>query len=648
MNTKALSSGLRVRTIAAIVMTGMSLFPVILSNAQRDPVDVMLVLDKSGSMAQNVPGLSMTKWQVLQESVQAFLQAYRLFGEDADRIGVTYFDNSRLDFGAGGLVDFNPPMNPIPLTGPGSVQADMMAKSPGGMTCLGGGILAGYFAFDAMHPNRNMIIFTDGLQNMEPSVSQAIASDMVINDYNVRPDGTGFPAPPLDLKDPTLDFSTYTIAIGDNALTVLLQDIAGAPVNTVYDGSSEPLNSMTDLDMELPRIFDGMFVDALDQLSPQLVDVRRVQGNTSTSFIVNPSADKLLIRIAGDPASVREARIKIEKDGRDYSSRIMPGSLTFRTFFIDSAAMGRYNTDLSGAWRVSISGPSSRFQVTCMVNDEMLDVSAAAAAAEYAPGDTIALETILAYSGDPVTDASAVIALVAKPGVDTNDLFAQAASVDPVGEFPTEPDSDPGQSKYEALIAFDTNFVASLQPVIDTVRLIHESDGKYGGSFYDTEESGTYRVVFRMTGNNADTGPFERFVMRSVVLDFGEADPAGTGFQVIQAADQGAYFQLMPKNKFGHLLGPNRLTQIQFTVNGDPVQLTDKLDGSYEADVPDRSIFNPDPRVVVDIKGATFYDDKFSGIEGSDLTFWDKYRLWLILGILLVLLIFFLIRRGGT
>jgi len=620
------------------------LLPVESVTAQRAAVDVMLVLDKSGSMSQQVPGLAMTKWTVLQESVQAFLESYRSWGEDLDRVGVTYFDHTRSDFPPGGMVNFNPPMNPLPLTGPGSIQQDMMSRSPSGMTCMGGGILAGYLAFDASHPNRNMIIFTDGLQNMEPMVSQAQLSDMVINDYNVRPDGTGFPAPPLDLKNPTLDFRTYTVAIGDNAVTGLLQDIAMAPIDTGYDGESFSLNSMINLPMELDAIFTQMFVESLAQFSPQLVDVKRIAGNTATSFIVNSTADKLLIRVVADPVAMSQARIRIEKDGRDFSRYIRPGGSTYKTLFLDSAMIRQFNVSLAGSWSVTVSGSSAQFQVSCLVNDESLNATASTGNREYAPGDTVSLEAMLKFSDSPVTDATSVSVLVAKPGEDTNDLFARAGSVDPGADFPVENGADPGQLKYEALIAFNNAFVTSLRPVHDTISLSHVSNGKYTATFSETEASGLYRFVFRIRGNNPQTGPYERFILRSAIIDFGAPDEAKSVFSVVTISDR-AHFQLSPKNKFGHMIGPNRLTQVRLAIDGKLIKLTDKLDGTYEAPVPERSFFNPDPNVTVDIKGSEFYDDKFSSIEGNDLTFWDKYHLWFLFLILIILVLIIFIAK---
>ena len=645
MNTTTPSPNKSLATIAAMVMTCVSLLSSALSaNAQARPaVDVMLVLDKSGSMSQPVPGLGLTKWQVLHESVQAFLQGYRDWGEDADRIGVTYFDHRRSDFPPGGMVDFNPPMAPLPLTGPGSIHADMTSKFPGGMTCLGGGILAGYSAFDSSHDKRVMIIFTDGIQNMEPSVGQSAEADMVIADHNVRPDGTGFPTGSLDLKAPERPFKTHTVAIGDNAVTTLLADIAAAPV-AAYEGTSFSLHSMVNLAFELQDKFDQVFVETLAEFSPQLVDIRRIPGNTNTNFIVNRSADMVLIKVVGDPASMQQGQIRIEKDGRNFSRMVRPGGSTFKTFFLDSMSASRNNIQLAGTWTVSVGGSSSQYRISCMVNDESLEATAGIGEKHYSPGDTIALEVVLESDSGPITDADSVSVLVGRPGEDTNDLFAKAGSVDPVGDFPVEPDNDPGQSKYEALLAFDSAFVASLQPVNGTIQLTHHGDGKYRATFSDTEASGVYQFVFRITGDNVNTGPYERFVLRSSVLDFGTADPTETDFKIVNT-DKGSLIQLVPKNKFGHLIGPNRLNQVRVTVNDKAIKLTDKLNGLYEAPVPERSFFNPDPKVEVEIKGASFYEDKYSNIEGSGLTFWDKNRLWLIILIVVVVIVIFLFFR---
>ena len=612
----------------------------------REPVDVMLVLDISGSMLQSIPGYPLNKWGVLKESVQSFLEDYKNWGECDDRIGVTYFDNNRQNFRTGGLMFFNKaPDGPIPLTGTNSIWADMNSKSPGTTTCLGGGILAGYHAFDGMHPHRNMIIFTDGIQNMEPTVSMAAATRMVINDYNVRGDGTGFPTPPLDLKAPPLPFRTYAVGIGDNAVTSLLAAITQAPTNADYDGETFPINSTVDLAATLNAAFTQSFVETLSQFSPQLIDIRRIHlaGPTSAKFVVNPSADKLLIKIVANPGLLNEARIRIEKDGRDLSYLLRTGGETYRAFFVDTTLVKRYQLALDGEWNVSINGAEGMYQITCMINDEELEASANLGKTQYEPGDTMHLEATLRYAGQPVKDASRAVAWIARPGQDVNDLFATAASIDMPGDFPDEKGNDPAQSKYEALIALDPTFVNALQPVNDSINLVNENNGNYSADFSGTEESGIYTFIFRLAGNDPDSAAYERFILRSTVVDFGTADNSKSVFQIV-VRDGARYFHLIPKNRFDHLLGPNRLNQVQLLIEDESVALTDNLDGSYEAAVPDFPLLNADPDIEIAIKGSPFFAGDYSDIEGNDSTFWDKYRLWIIV-LVLVLLVILLLRK---
>ena len=567
------------------------------------PVDVMLVLDVSGSMETPVPpGTATSRYDVLKQAVQAFLIAYRNFGACNYQVGVTYFDHSRGDFSGGGLKMFNG-TPPIPLTGAGSIQDDMGVKFTKGATSLGGGMLAGYSAFtNPLRVSRNMIVFTDGIQNTDPTVDDV---DMIIKDPS--PPNTNFPPAPLDLKAPANPFRTFVISIGDQSSSSLLSKIGIAPTNNNYDAVSYPISTTTGLITTLPAHFDAAFVDALDEFSPQLVDIRtiNVTNSASTQFVVNPSADKVMIKVVADPGQMSEARIKIEKDGKDLSHLLTKGGSTFSTFFIDSTLVKRYRVALAGVFKVSILGPSGKYQVTCMINDEFLEARAKLGKSDYAPGDSIELEASLRYDTLSLAKAKRATVLIAKPGEDVNDLFSHAGSIDIPDGFPGEKDNDPGQRKYDALLALNPAFAASLQPKADSINLTDNGNGKYTAVFGDTKESGIYNFVFKLAGTDSLAGSYERFILLPTVIDFGTADPSKTIFQIVDLNGK-LFFQLTPKNKFDHFIGPNRLRQIKILVDGKTIALTDKLDGTYEAEVPARSFPNLDPKVEVDIKGDDF------------------------------------------
>ena len=601
-------------------------------NPAAAPVNVMLVLDVSGSMAQPVTGITpKTRMQVLQQAAGVFLTQYQLFGESVDKVGVTYFDSDRSDFSGGAGLR--------PMSNINAMITDIGAQTPGSATCMGGGILAAATSF--VDAKRNIILFTDGIQNTDPMVD----ADLVIRNGSA-PDGVGFPPPPLDLNADPGKFRLFTIGIGDMSTQAFLQGVAQAPSNCGYDGTNLPILTTNGLQAALDTHFSSNFVRALDGSSPQLVDIRNIKVTYSalTKFIVNPSADKVMIKVLADESLMEGARIKIEKDGKDLSSLLRPVGSSYKIFFIDSLLASRHNVKLGGVYDVTILGQTGQYQVTCMINDEFFYGSANFGRELYEPGDSIDLEAALRYDTLPVINASKATVWVARPGQDVNDIFAQAGPLDIPADFPIEKINDPGQSKYEALLALNPAFVEALEPVADSFNLISKSDGRYVGKYGNTKESGAYNFVVRFAGNDSLAGPFERFVLLSTVVDFGIADPSKTVFKIV-VRDGKSFFFLTPKNKFDHFIGPNRLRQISITVGGKTIQLTDNLDGSYEAAVPDFPFLDPDPKVEVDIKGDSFYNNDYSDIEGSNVPFWVKYRLWIIILILLIILIFFLLKK---
>ncbi|NJO91578.1 MAG: hypothetical protein HC831_23415 [Chloroflexia bacterium] len=177
--------------------------------------------------------------------------------------------------------------------------------------------------------------------------------------------------------------------------------------------------------------------------------------------------------------------------------------------------------------------------------------------------------------------------------------------------------------------------------VSNEIALTDNNDGTYTGQFTSTEESGVYKIIFRFEGEDATTKKFQRYHMLSQVIDFGSADEAGTTFQ-IDAKLFSRSFVIKPVNKFGHLIGPNRLASITLTMGGKKLELTDNLDGSYTAKVPFFSLFKRNATVKLEIKSQQFADVKYKDMKGASL----GADLLIDLGsILLILIIIILIIR---
>lgn len=118
------------------------------------PLDIMLVLDRSGSMADPADGgLAATKMELLQEATQVFLDAVAL---GRDRVGVVVFDNAA--YAAHPLSDDQ-----------ASLSAAIEAIQANGGTAIDTGVLEAQRELqrngrdDAGHV---MIVLTDGLQDV--------------------------------------------------------------------------------------------------------------------------------------------------------------------------------------------------------------------------------------------------------------------------------------------------------------------------------------------------------------------------------------------------------------------------------------------------------------------------------------------------
>ncbi|MBS3777556.1 MAG: VWA domain-containing protein, partial [Bacteroidales bacterium] len=376
--------------------------------ADRPPADIMLVLDKSGSMAQSVPEGSLTKYSVLDSSVRFFLKKYRKWGVIDDRIGVVYFDDTRNDFikdGGAGLHKFTDCPPPIPLKGSGSIKEDMGAKSPSGFTALGGGIFAAANEFSNEVEERNIIVFSDGIQNREPSYD--MMGSKVITDHNEYPDGTGWPSGSLDLSSPPRQMKIHTLAIGGNALSSLMQDIATVGPNS---GSHLHLNTTADLHSELDNLFDQAFVSALSGFSPAIVDKRRttlsdiiIERHSAETFTVNNTADKILIKAVGNPRDMDGLKMNIRKDGKSFSDKIEYSGSHIR-FFANEIEVESRGASMGGDWQVSFSGRRGiSFTTTCMVNDEYVDYSTSVGG-KTAPGEPLNLNLEVNLAGKPASN----------------------------------------------------------------------------------------------------------------------------------------------------------------------------------------------------------------------------------------------------
>lgn len=132
------------------------------------PLDVMIVFDRSGSMAGSAPPIGRSKLEEAQDAASLFVQLVR---EGAgDRLGmVTFSSAAGLDRPMGLAATVKPLLvGPAPFT-----SGQIGAIAPGGATSIGAGIGIGQLGFGSGSSNtKAMLLLTDGLQNTAPMVEE--------------------------------------------------------------------------------------------------------------------------------------------------------------------------------------------------------------------------------------------------------------------------------------------------------------------------------------------------------------------------------------------------------------------------------------------------------------------------------------------
>jgi hypothetical protein len=595
---------------------------------KRPGAHVMLVLDKSGSMNQKVSSSSIeTKWDVLKSSVSNFLMAYRKWEVSSsnnaitgglslvkDKIGVTYYSHQRSDYNPVGLNIYNPP----PLIPADDHQTKIIAQMPslpGGATCLGGGVIAAYKAFNFSETQlKHIIVFSDGLQNTNPKFN---STENKIYRFGTEPDGFLFNEV-LDFNSTELPkFKIHTICIGDIMDINLMNALSEA--HTIYKGKHIGITSPENFYFDLNNGFLDLFEEMLANFSPQKIN-RNVSilknGKAEESFIINKTVDRIFIQTVGSASDLKDVKAEVKNGDKILPPNFITYSKTCISFFIGINSLDSLDINPDGTWTISFSGrDGSKLSTTCIVNDEYIDYECSVDQLNYLPGQPITCKLKVWADGKPVSHLDKAMVYIHKPGEDVNDLFSNTPiPVNIPSKWPSEPGNFAGQDKYEKLIALDSSFVNRLKQVIDSMPMGNIGNNTFATIFPNTKESGLYKFIFRFTGHDDKTGTYERYYMLNKLIDFGTADITKSKFNFKWAWFK-SRLELKLVNQYGHLMGPNRLANISITLNGQKLKLIDNLDGTYSAKLPCFLLFKKKKEVIVEVKGKILFKIKLGDVS---------------------------------
>jgi hypothetical protein len=582
------------------------------SLSERDPVDVALVLDLSGSMLSPACPTCQPKLQVLKDSVELFTQLWTVVAVPDDRLGVNYFRTDVNEFTVSGSALFPALPNAAALISDVQSQATVSAN----LTAMGGGLQKAIGRLTDSARPRHIILFTDGMQNVNPMVNATTFE--IANEAGRPASGVAPTSPPTDLNN-ALGIRVNTIGVGATPAFVDLLDDIASETGGLFKLTTAP-------DEDLRRFYVEQLIDVLRQFSPQLVDYRRgaagADGTAAESFAADGSARRVVLKLSWKRGDRMD--FSVLKDGVDVTrlGRTISGPF-YRIFSIDVPAQaGPRPVTPAGEWRMLIRGAKqgAPYEAAAIVEGEELKYQFAVAGKGLRAGDPLPLSVRLTFAGQPVTDAR-VSARVLAPRQSLATLLSKTPTPAAPAGFQSEPAATDAQRKLQLLLGQDS-FRAALRPSEFPVNFQNNGNGTYSAAFPDTSASGPYTVVFRVEGQRPDIGRYDRTESRSVTLRFANPVLSASDLRLLgRRPGAGGSYQLSvrPVDNHGNFLGPDYGHAIAVTVNGSRVAgpPRDLLDGSY---VFDLAAAGPPPlaNVKVTVLGRPLYDGPLAGIPGGD------------------------------
>jgi hypothetical protein len=424
---------------------------------------VVQVLDYSGSMLDPACPTCPSKLEVLQDSVELFIQLWGVLAGPGDRIGTTYFGSQVVSFSTGNqqLVEASSP-NLTTLIG----DLPQHPVVPANRTAMGGGIQRAIEALETVDtvaiPQRHVIVFTDGMQNQNPMVVPGATGLEIRNDGPFPPSGVPPSSPPRVL-DSALGLRIHTVGVGAAPQFVgLLADIA--------QGTGGQTWITTAPDADLRQFFVEGVIASLQGNTPQLVDYRRgsVVGAGSERFQLEKGLSRAVFTLSWRRGTKLDVRL--ERNGVDVSSRARVVNGTFyRLFVVERPAAGTWTLRLSGRRGV-------KYEAAAIVDEHSVRSAVTVGRPILVAGEPLAMRVKVQVARRPLTRASRVVVTILKPG----------------------------------------ESAAMKAPLV--LRLDYRGDGVFAGVFRDTKVPGPYRFVVAVDGRDAKIGDFRRSLSATAVV----------------------------------------------------------------------------------------------------------------------------------
>lgn len=679
-----------------------SLAGTITPTATRKPVRLLLVLDKSGSMAwssrpdvsgcagYNAPTQEKCKpsrWELMSTAVDALLQVAHTYAVPGDEFGAVLFD-------ANNPVSDANTQTFIPLT-PGNVGAFLgllgSTWSPGGGTSFGAGMEKWEDSGDANSITDNkgdfdyqIIALTDGEQNTAPFLAAGadrLDPNVYLNPTHNAPGGHKFVEPggdetinvcPVGMRfgnpSPDLSWGLDDIAERRCAGFDYIADVIGANA-----GVSELRDDLVGFFLEfLNGALVGDKLELMGSDKGSAMPVRRAVS-IDESFLVSDLDRIFTVHLSHGAVGTVAHGFRLEKDGKVFE--LIPENTALNagvhssarslTATLRSPFCNRAGECVSpgGEWRLQYAATTPatgafEYNVFYISDNPKLATSFHTEQALPGIGKPLTLEARIEEGGAPVTGIpqGGVVAVIRGPNQSLGNVLS-AGRTDPPAA-PGEDSVSTADLKVQGMLmnpSTSQDILAALiagNPV--TVDLTEGDPGVYSAQFLPPS-SGVYQVRYLVDTQAPLNGRFTRTFNQSryvpVAVDDAATYVAATITPFGCSQPGGCYrILLIPQDALGNLVGPGWTnwfrppTDALFTT---PV--LDRLDGSYEIRVGYPNKLPPGERPGVDFGSVTLTPPGDGGTGGGPIDL-ILHWWWLILLLLLLVLaiVWWLLKPGSS
>lgn len=595
----------------------------------RDPIDLELVMDVSDSMNSSAPGDpgGDSKLVMMKQATTMITDFLKDHGQADDRMGLVWFTDDASEY-QNTLGQKLLPIN----TNWADLRNQINVHGTGIYTAMGAGLQKAFETLSASTHQRFVILCTDGMQNIEPKVTQ------VGSHYEIIDSGGWVAGPHSSVPaHPGVDITTYntrihTIGIGIQATYAgLLQGIANA-TDGFYRGTNDP-----DHDLDLIYFLD--LCNCMAGGSPAVAHHstgRLYAGECELVeyFYLNRSVRKITVMLSWKQTQGSNLTFWLyAPDGT--LLHLNQEMKLFENHCLATIYLPRNQDGVRlphlGRWKMVIRGETrgtgADYHAFVITEDREVHYHLEVPKKFYEVGDILPIKVRLTESHKPVIRVKDITMETAQLRVPLAELCARhkVFTYEPASQANVKPgryQKNPLDLKLRAM-ASDPAFKELLKPVRKQSSLLQ---GNLECKIREKEivipvpleQPGLVSYKVTVNCGTPQSGPIYRTDMVSVCVGPGRADPVQTMVSLMEIAGKelaGVLLNITPKNELGQLLGPGLQHEFKVAAGKHSAEIVveDQLDGTYQIEVITPAKLKGKTPVNVIFQGKPIWNGELKG-----------------------------------